>query len=161
MSTARTLSKALVSDSPDEVAAVIAGYAANPSDKLDARAERAAKAALVDAMAVAMGALVHPAAQAARRHAYRFPAGEGGCTIWGARARTAPELAALTNGVLLRCYDYNDFFVGARNSGHPSDMIGGVIVAAEWADVSGARLLSALALGYEVVAAAFDAFSTA
>src|SRR5262249_1281627 len=30
-----------------------------------------------------------------------------------------------------------------------------------YADVSGAKLLSALALGYEVVAAAFDSFSTA
>jgi 2-methylcitrate dehydratase len=107
-----------------------------------------------------MGALTHAAAQAARRHAYRFPAADG-CVIWGSTRRAAPELAALTNGVLLRCYDYNDFFVGKRNSGHPSDMVAGVIAAAEWADVSGAKLLSALALGYEVVAAAFDAFSTA
>lgn len=155
------MSKAPVPHSPDEVAALIAGYAANVAGKLDAKTERAAKAALVDAIAVAMGALIHPAAQAARRHAYRFPVGEGGCTIWGSRARTTPDLAALNNGVLLRCYDYNDFLVGARNSGHPSDMIGGVVVAAEWADVSGASLLSALALGYEVVAAMFDAFSTA
>jgi len=44
--------------------------------------------------------------------------------------------------VLLRCYDYNDFFVGARNSGHASDMVSGVVAAAEWADVSGAKLLS-------------------
>jgi 2-methylcitrate dehydratase len=155
------MSKAPVPQSPDEVAALIAGYVANASAGLDAKAERAAKAALVDAIAVGIGALIHPAAQAARRHAYRFPVGEGGCTIWGSRARTTPDIAALSNGVLLRCYDYNDFFVGARNSGHPSDIIGGVIAAAEWADVSGARLLSALALGYEVVAAMFDAFSTA
>src|SRR5262249_1008390 len=73
----------------------------------------------------------------------------------------APELAALSNGVLLRCYDYNDFFVGARNSGHASDMVSGVIAAAEWADVTGAKLLSALAVGYEVVGAAYDPFSTA
>jgi 2-methylcitrate dehydratase len=40
-------------------------------------------------------------------------------------------------------------------------MIAGVIAAAEWADVSGRKLLSAIAIGYDVVAAAYDAFSTA
>jgi 2-methylcitrate dehydratase len=145
---------------PDEVAALIGDFAANVPDQLDARARRAAKAVLIDSLAVSMGALTHAAAQAARRHAYRFPAVEG-CVIWGSARRATPDIAALTNGVLLRCYDYNDFFVGRRNSGHPSDMVAGVIAAAEWADVSGEKLLSALALGYEVVAAAFDAFSTA
>jgi 2-methylcitrate dehydratase len=145
---------------PDEVAALIADFTVQAPAALDARATRAAKAVLIDSLAVAMGALTHPAAQAARRHAYRF-ATQDGCVIWGSGKRATPELAALTNGVLLRCYDYNDFFVGQRNSGHPSDMVAGVIAAAEWADADGAALLSALALGYEVVAAAFDAFSTA
>ena len=81
--------------------------------------------------------------------------------IWGTDKRTTPDLAALTNGVLLRCYDYNDFFVGQRNSGHASDMVSGVVAAAEWANGSGAKLLSALAVGYEVVGAVYDAFSTA
>jgi 2-methylcitrate dehydratase len=145
----------------DEVAALIAVYTADVAGALDAATTRAAKAVLTDSLAVAMGALTHPAAQAARRHAYRFPAGEGGCVIWGSTRRTTPEIAALVNGVLLRCYDYNDFMVGERNSGHPSDMIAGVIAAAEWANVPGRKLLSAIAIGYEVVGAAYDAFSTA
>ena len=139
----------------DEVASLIADFTVQAPAQLDARATRAAKAVLIDSLAVCMGALTHPAAQAARRHAYRF-ATQDGCVIWGSPKRAAPELAALTNGVLLRCYDYNDFFVGQRNSGHPSDMVAGVIAAAEWADADGSALLSALALGYEVVAAAFD-----
>jgi 2-methylcitrate dehydratase len=81
--------------------------------------------------------------------------------IWGTPKRTAPELAAFTNGVLLRCHDYNDFFVGQRNSGHSSDMMSGVIAAAEWTDAPGKKLLSAIAVGYEMVGAAFDSFSTA
>src|SRR5262245_53853054 len=149
------------SPSPDEVSALIADYTTRVYQRLDARTERSAKHALVDSIAVAMGALTHPAAQAARRHAYRFPAGADGCLIWGSDRRTTPEIAALANGVLLRCYDYNDFFVGARNSGHASDMVSAVIAAAEWANVSGAKLLSALAAGYEVVGACYDAFSTA
>jgi 2-methylcitrate dehydratase len=154
------LSTPTLSADHDEVAALIGDFAANVPGDLDARASRAAKAVLFDSLAVSMGALTHAAAQAARRHAYRFPAAEG-CVIWGSSRRSTPDTAALTNGVLLRCYDYNDFFVGRRNSGHPSDMVAGVIVAAEWANASGAKLLSALAVGYEMVAAAFDAFSTA
>ncbi len=150
-----------VSNQQDEVAALMAVYTADVDGALDATAQRAAKAVLTDSLAVAMGALTHPAAQAARRHAYRFPGGDGGCVIWGSARRSTPEIAALANGVLLRCYDYNDFFVGQRNSGHPSDMIGGAVAAAEWANASGAGLLSAIAVGYEVVAAAYDAFSTA
>ena len=145
----------------DEVAELIAHYVVNVSGTLSAATERSVKSALIDSIAVSVAALRHPAAQAARRHAYRFPAGADGCLIWGSKKRAAPELAALTNGVLLRCHDYNDFFVGGRNSGHPSDMVNGVIAAAEWANVSGQKLLIAIAVGYEVVAAAFDAFSTA
>jgi 2-methylcitrate dehydratase len=145
----------------DEIAELMASYVVGVPKQLDARAERAAKCVLIDAMAVSVGALRHPAAQKARRHAYRFAGAAGGALIWGTKQRTSPELASLTNGVLLRCYDYNDFMVGNRNSGHPSDMVGGVIAAAEWAGASGAELLSALAVGYEMVGAAFDAFSTA
>jgi 2-methylcitrate dehydratase len=154
------MSTQTVSTTTDEVAALIADFTVQAPAALDARTTRAAKAVLIDSLAVCMGALTHPAAQAARRHAYRF-ATDDGCVIWGSHKRAAPELAALTNGVLLRCYDYNDFFVGQRNSGHPSDIVAGVIAAAEWADADGAALLAALAVGYEVVAAAFDAFSTA
>src|SRR3989440_10187782 len=145
----------------DEVGELIANYVVNVSDKLDARTERASKAVLIDSIAVAIAALRHPAAQNARKHAYRFPANSKGCVIWGTQKRAAPELAALTNGVLLRCHDYNDFFVGRRNSGHSSDILSGVIAAAEWTDAPGKKLLSAVAVGYEMVGAAFDAFSTA
>src|SRR3989441_8453143 len=145
----------------DEVGELIANYVVSVSDKLDARAERAAKAVLIDSIAVAIVALRHPAAQNARKHAYRFPANSKGCVIWGTPKRAAPELAALTNGVLLRCHDYNDFFVGQRNSGHSSDILSGVIAAAEWTNAPGAKVLSGVAVGYEMAGAAFDAFSTA
>jgi 2-methylcitrate dehydratase len=145
----------------DEVANLIGAYATYAPGDLDARTMRAAKAAVIDSIAVSLGALTHRAAHVARRNAYRFTVGSEGCVLWGTAHRAFPELAALTNGVLLRCFDYNDFFVGQRNSGHPSDMVAGVIAAAEWKDVSGTELLEALAVGYEVVAAVFDAFSTA
>jgi 2-methylcitrate dehydratase len=145
----------------DEVADLLANFVVRVSRTLDAAAARSARNALIDSLAVSVAGFSHPAAKLARRHAYRFPSGGEGCLIWGTDRRVAPDLAALTNGVLLRCHDYNDFFVGARNSGHPSDMVGGVIAAAEWADASGERLMAGIAVGYEVVAAMFDALSTA
>src|SRR5262245_43826974 len=145
----------------DEIGELIGNYVASVSGKLDARTGRAAKAALIDSIAVSIAALRHPAAQNARKHAYRFATNGSGCVIWGTPKRAAPELAAFTNGVLLRCHDYNDFFVGRRNSGHTSDILSGVIAAAEWTDAPGRELLSAVAVGYEMVGAAFDAFSTA
>ena len=145
----------------DEVGELIANYVVAVSGKLDERTTRAAKAALIDSIAVSVAALRHPAAQNARKHAYRFATHGAGCVIWGTPKTAAPELAALTNGVLLRCHDYNDFFVGRRNSGHTSDVLSGVIAAAEWTNAPGRKLLSAVAVGYEMVGAAFDAFSTA
>lgn len=133
----------------DEVGELIAHYVVNVSGRLDTRAERSAKAVLIDSIAVAIAALRHPAAQNARKHAYRFPAGKRGCVVWGTQKRAAPELAALTNGVLLRCHDYNDFFVGLRNSGHTSDILSGVIAAAAWTNAPGRKLLAATAIGYE------------
>src|SRR3954453_15188406 len=80
---------AKITEATDEVAALIARYTVTVSEALEPRIERApeapsseapeppigraAEAALTDSIAVAIGALAHPAAQAGRRHAYRFP----------------------------------------------------------------------------------------
>jgi 2-methylcitrate dehydratase len=156
-----SISDVSLAEAPDEVAALIADYVVDVPADLDPQTERAARAVLIDSLAVAMGALAHPAAQAARRHATRFVLSDSGCAVWGATSRTTPEIAALVNGVLLRCYDYNDFFVGGRNSGHGSDMVSAVIAAAEWTNASVVKLLTALAVGYDALGAAYDAFSTA
>jgi len=144
----------------DDVAELLGFFTANVSGELTPAIQRTAKRALGDSIAVSLGALGHPASNAALRHVARFPM-PNGPVVWGTTMRSTPDLAALANGVLLRCYDYNDFFVGRLNSGHPSDMVSGLVVAAEWTNASGEQLLSALALGYEVVGAVFDAFSTA
>ncbi|HEY4201942.1 MAG TPA: MmgE/PrpD family protein [Devosiaceae bacterium] len=144
----------------DEVAELLAKFTVTVSDQLSPETRHAAKRALSDSVAVALGALDHPASHIARKFAAQF-ATPTGDVIWGSSLRANPDLAAFVNGSLLRCFDYNDFFVGDRNSGHPSDMTAGVIAAAEWAGVSGEKLLVSLAVGYEVVGAVFDAFSTA
>lgn len=145
----------------DEVAETIARYVTNVSGELDLKTQVASKRALQDSVAVALGAFGHPATQFGRSFAELMSSPTGPCVIWGTSIRTTPDVAALINGSLMRGYDYNDFFVGRRNSGHPSDITTGVIAAAEWKGVSGPKLLEALAVGYEVVAAMFDCFTTA
>lgn len=144
----------------DAVAERLAEFTVNVSGKLDETTRHASKRALSDSVAVALGALDHPASHAARRFASAFTT-ETGPRLWGTTMRAHPDLAGFVNGSLLRCYDYNDFYVGDRNSGHPSDMVAGVIALGEWVEASGEDVLSALAVGYEVVGAAFDAFTTA
>lgn len=144
----------------DEIAELLAEFTVTVSGALSEATRHAAKRALSDSVAVALGALDHPASHIARKFAAPF-ATPTGAVIWGTSMRANPDLAALVNGSLLRCFDYNDFFVGERNSGHPSDITAGTIAAAEWVDASGEDLLVALSVGYEVVGAVFDAFSTA
>jgi 2-methylcitrate dehydratase len=144
----------------DAIAELLGKFTASVSTDLSDATRHAAKRALSDSIAVALGAFDHPASHIARKYVSQF-ANPNGSVIWGTSMRVNPDLAALVNGSLLRCYDYNDFFVGQKNSGHPSDMVAGVIAAAEWVNASGEELLGALAVGYEVVAAVFDAFSTA
>lgn len=145
----------------DKIASLLASYAAEADLTLGSEAMLATKRALFDAIAVAVGAYRHRAAQAARRYAYRFPAGAEGCLIWGTSRCVSPEAATLANGVLLRCYDYNDLYVGRRSAAHPSDIIPGLIAVAESFDVSGRALLSAIALGYEITLDLLDALPMA
>jgi len=65
------------------------------SDELDRCIGRAAKAAQVDSIAVAMGRSRIPAAHAARRHAYRFGWVPTAAYL-GHHQRTTPDIAALT-----------------------------------------------------------------
>lgn len=144
----------------DAVAECLAAFTVQVPGTLDDATRHASKRALSDSVAVALGALDHPASHAARRFAQAF-ATDTGPRLWGTSMRAHPDLAGFVNGSLLRCFDYNDFYVGDRNSGHPSDMVAGVIAVGEWVEASGEDVLSALAVGYEVVGAAFDAFTTA
>jgi 2-methylcitrate dehydratase len=144
----------------DEIAELLADFTANVSGDIDSNIREAAKRALSDSVAVGLGALDHPASHIARKFAAPF-ATPNGAVIWGTGMRAHPDLAGFVNGSLLRCYDYNDFYVGDRNSGHPSDMAAGLISVAEWVQASGEDVLVALAVGYEMVGAVFDGYSTA
>ncbi len=139
----------------DEVADAIASFVAEAQRMHSADVVAAARLVLLDSFAVALGALDHPAAQAARRYAGLFGMPTGS-RIWGTRLRASPEVAALVNGAPLRAYDYNDLYVGRKSAGHPSDIVPAVLAVAEWKQASGRDVVHALSVGYEVALHLFD-----
>src|SRR5579864_7103249 len=58
------------------------------------------------------------------------------CTLFGG-GRTSPDRAALYNGALVRYLDFNDSYLAPGETCHPSDNLGAVLAAAEYACRSG------------------------
>ncbi|HEX9755639.1 MAG TPA: MmgE/PrpD family protein, partial [Gemmatimonadales bacterium] len=119
-------------------------------DDLSEEAREALKLRLLDSLGCALGALGAGAEPIRGLHNYlREMGGEPVCTLIGG-GRTAPDRAALWNGALIRYLDYNDSFLAAGETCHPSDNIGAVLAAAELAGRSGQEFLTALAVAYQV-----------
>src|ERR1700759_3060052 len=104
---------------------------------------------LVDTVAVGIAAPTAEPPRAAVRRA-RAAATTGGATVIGAGITTSPDLAAFTNSVMVRTYDWNDG-MQAKGGGHPSDMIPGLLAVAETVHASGLDLLIATTLAYELL----------
>ncbi|WP_326540633.1 MmgE/PrpD family protein [Pseudorhodoferax sp.] len=140
----------------DKLQTALAAFAIGVSGTLTEQARHAAKRALVDTLAVSLGALPHPPAQLARKYALHSRVAQG-ATVWGTGETVTAETATLVNGVPLRGYDYNDFYFG-KAAGHPSDIVPGLIALAEWRGYTGEQVLTALAIGYDVCISLFDTF---
>ena len=77
--------------------------------------------------------------------------------VFGDGNRTTPEMAAFVNAVMVRYLDANDTYISPINgSGHPSDMIAGVLAMADAYGASGADTILAVVVAYETFAALAD-----
>src|SRR5213593_1196043 len=121
---------------------------------LSPRTIQEAKRHLIDSLGCAMGGYGSEPAAIARRVS---PAWSGGpsARLLGDGRPTMPEAAAFANSVMIRFLDANDTYI-ARGSGHPSDMLGALLAAAELGSASGKNLLLATVAGYEVFGALAD-----
>ncbi len=124
-------------------------------DDLSDAAVRALKVRILDGLGCALGALDGGPIAALREHLRDF-GGRPLCTAIGA-ARTAPDRAALYNGALVRYLDFNDSYLAKGETCHPSDNLGAMLAAAEYAKGSGKGLLLALAVAYQVQCRLSDA----
>ena len=127
----------------DKTLETLVSYALS-APTLTPNARRTANKILFDSIGcIVLGSDCEPVAIAARRA--RKTTAEPSATVFGFGFKTSVELAAWTNTMMVRYYDYNDSYPK-----HPSDMIPGVLAAGEVAQSSGAEVLDAIALAYDI-----------
>lgn len=116
-----------------------------------------AKRRVIDSLGCALGARGAEPVKAARAVAHEL-GGAPAATILGSRDRSSPPLAAFVNGIMVRYLDYNDTYL-SREPAHPSDNIPAALAVAEGEGRSGADLIAAIVLAYELQCRLADAAS--
>lgn len=106
------------------------------------------KRKIIDSIGCAFGAFDDEASKIVRAIARRY-GGKPPARIFGTLEETSVEHAAFANGSMIRYQDYNDAYF-ARSSGHPSDLLGGVLAVGEMLGASGCDVITATVLAYEV-----------
>ena len=117
-------------------------------DALSEEARQQLKIRILDALGCAIGALEGEPVHLLKAQIDDF-GGTGKCSLIGG-GRTAPDRATLYNSALVRYLDFNDSYLAKGETCHPSDNLGSVLAAAEYASGSGRELMSALAVAYQV-----------
>lgn len=116
---------------------------------LSADARQQLKIRVLDALGCAIGALDGAPMRLIRGQVTEFGGAER-CTLIGG-GQTAPDRAAFYNSALVRYLDFNDSYLAKGETCHPSDNLGAVLAAAEYAKQSGSTFLAALAVAYQVL----------
>jgi 2-methylcitrate dehydratase len=116
-------------------------------EDLSPEAVHQVKRTLVDTLGCGAGALDGEPASIARRAASRV-LGNPPARILGSAQQTSMDLAAFANTVLVRYLDCNDTYA-ARGTGHPSDMIPGVLAVADAHEANGRAVITAITTAYE------------
>jgi 2-methylcitrate dehydratase len=106
------------------------------------------KRTLIDSLGCAVGAFDSEPASIARRMASRVH-GNPPARILCTTQETSTDMAAFANTCLVRYLDCNDAYA-ARGTGHPSDMIPGVLAVAGGHRMHGRAVITAIAAAYEV-----------
>ena len=125
-------------------------------EDLSQEAVHQVKRTLIDSLGCALGAYDSEPAAIAQRIASRVQ-GSPLARILCTSQETSTDLAAFANTVLIRYLDCNDAYAG-RATGHPSDMIGGVLAVAASRRVGGRAVIAAITAAYEVFCRLADEF---
>lgn len=117
-------------------------------DDLSKEARQQLKIRVLDALGCAIGALEGPPMAMLRAQLEDF-GGRPLVTLIG-DGKTAPDRAAFYNSALVRYLDYNDSYIAPKETCHPSDNLGAVLAASEYAHAGGKDFMAALAIAYQV-----------
>jgi 2-methylcitrate dehydratase len=126
-------------------------------DDLPADVVHEVKRRVIDSFGCALGAYDTEPCVIARKVASEFSAIRG-AVLWGTRHAAPPDWAAFANGCLVRYLDYNDTYL-SKEPAHPSDNIPPAFAVAQAHGATGADLITAIALAYEVQCRLCDATS--
>ena len=117
-------------------------------DDLSEAARNQLKIRVLDGLGCAIGALNGEPIRLLKAQIEEF-GGVEQCTLIGG-GKTAPDRAALYNSALVRYLDFNDSYLAKGETCHPSDNLGSILSASEYAEQDGQSLLTALAVAYQV-----------
>lgn len=137
----------------DSITRFLATYAVADFKGIDDELIQTARRRVLEAVSVAFLGLdqkAHPATKAVLTFAEPFVKRGGPSRIWGTGALVPADIATLANGVFLRNADGNDSYFGKGTNVHPSDSISALIALAEEEGLSGADVLDAVLVAYEV-----------
>jgi 2-methylcitrate dehydratase len=104
---------------------------------------------MLDCMVALIGSFGSEVGQITSRLAKMYPPGELKSTVAGYNITTVPEAAAFANAFMVRQADYNDG--DGENGGHVSVIIPGILAIGEAVHATGAQVLTAVTIGYEVL----------
>ncbi|AFM27414.1 MmgE/PrpD family protein [Desulfomonile tiedjei] len=127
----------------------LASFVVNTSYKdMSDQVVNALKIRVMDSIGCAIGAIGSPPIKMILSQIDDFES-TGHCTLIAA-GKASPDRAAFYNSALVRFLDFNDSFLASNETCHPSDNLGAVLAATEYADGDGADFLLALAVAYQV-----------
>lgn len=115
---------------------------------LSETARQQLKIRVLDGLGCAIAALQGEPIRLLRAQVEEFD-GARHCTLIGG-GKAAPDRSALYNSALVRYLDFNDSYLAKGETCHPSDNLGAVLAASEYAKQSGQKLLIALSVAYQV-----------
>ena len=117
-------------------------------DDLSEAARQQLKIRVLDGLGCAIAALQGEPIRLLKAQVEEFD-GAQHCTLIGG-GKAAPDRSALYNSALVRYLDFNDSYLAKGETCHPSDNLGAVLAASEYAKQSGQKLLIALSVAYQV-----------
>lgn len=127
----------------------LAGFAVRAAyDGISREARMQLKVRILDSIGCAISAIKSEPARIILEQVRDF-GGDGASSLIGG-GRAAPDRAAFYNSALVRYLDFNDSYLAKGETCHPSDNLGAVLAASEYAGRSGRDLLTALAVAYQV-----------
>jgi len=129
----------------EQLATFVVGASYND---LSEAARQQLKIRVLDGLGCAIGALNGDPIRLLKTQIEEFGGSEKSTLIGG--GKTAPDRAAFYNSALVRYLDFNDSYLAKGETCHPSDNLGSILSASEYAKQDGRNLLAALAVAYQV-----------